>query len=167
MTERCERSLYQILNRTDIVYPVETPNLTINGSVPTERQLISLIREGDARDPGGINANDPNISAFLGRGGKLIMFVGLADWLIPTNTTHDYYANVRSTLGNVSNSVVFYDIPGMGHCSGGTAAWNLGLPNQSPSAGVPLQDGPQYDMHVALRQWRVNGTRPGTLIGQC
>ncbi|KAL7006295.1 hypothetical protein EMMF5_004181 [Cystobasidiomycetes sp. EMM_F5] len=105
--------IYQILNQTSLVLPIEYPVLQINGSANyTEAQLINLVRIADRTDPGMTNASNPNLAPFFNRGGKLVLFVGGTDWLIPTNATHDYYNAVQGALGNVSNSMALYEIPG-------------------------------------------------------
>lgn len=78
---------------------MDTPELTINGVPPTEAQVIELVRTGDVTNPGNTIAGNPDLSPFFKRGGKLLHYVGGADFLIPTNTSHVYYEKVRSKLG--------------------------------------------------------------------
>ena len=82
-----------------VILPVDTPELTINGVPPTEAQVIELVRTGDVTNPGNTIAGNPDLSPFFKRGGKLLHYVGGANFLIPTNTSHVYYEKVRSKLG--------------------------------------------------------------------
>lgn len=88
-----------VLNRTEIVQPVDTPAVLINGVPPTEQQVIEFVRTGERTNPGGTIAGNPNLEPFFKRGGRLLHYVGGADFLIPTNTSHVYYEKVRAKLG--------------------------------------------------------------------
>lgn len=66
------------------------------------------------------NATDPNIAAFQGRGGKLIMWHGWADIAVPPMSTVEYYRAVKKHLGPAAdNFLKVYMLPGVGHCGGG------------------------------------------------
>ena len=69
-----------------------------------------------------LEANDPDLSAFVSRGGKLLIYHGWSDPGIPPAGTIRYYDAVRATLGprNADDSVRLFMVPGMGHCAGGT-----------------------------------------------
>ncbi|MET3390926.1 feruloyl esterase [Variovorax sp. 1140] len=90
------------------------------------------------------DATNPNLAPFFGRGGRLIMLHGLADEVISTNSTVDYYKQLVATLGqaSVDRSVRFYTVPGMGH---GTGSF---IPN--------------WDSLAALEGWVENGLAPAT-----
>lgn len=74
--------LYQVLNQTQIVLPADSPALNINGSPVNTSQLLQLIRTADATNP-ALTTVDYNLQPFFDRGGKLLMYVGGADPLIP------------------------------------------------------------------------------------
>ena len=69
-----------------------------------------------------LGANDPDLSAFVARGGKLLLYHGWSDPGIPPAGTIRYYDAVRATLGQrvADDSVALFMVPGMGHCAGGT-----------------------------------------------
>jgi feruloyl esterase len=69
-----------------------------------------------------INATDPNLKAFFGHGGKLLMYHGWNDQLIAPRNAINYYKSVADTLGGeskIADSMRLFMAPGMGHCSGG------------------------------------------------
>ena len=91
---------YQVLNKTD-------PKVTFSGD---ETELERLLKVALETDPGQTNAADPEIGDFLAHG-KLLTYVGEADTLIPTHSSHDYYEDVRTALGhpkNLSDSYRFF-----------------------------------------------------------
>ncbi len=98
-------------------------------------------------DGGNISAASADISRFINRGGKLIIYHGWADPNISPRSSVRYYQRLAGTLGGppVENSVRLYMVPGMGHCGGG--------------------DGPnQFDLLTALENWREHGQAPGEVI---
>lgn len=95
-----------------------------------------------------LNDVNPDLSAFKKRGGKLIMYTGWADPLIPARDLVTYYERVERAMGGREKTQEFarlFMVPGMGHCAGGTA------PNQ-------------FDALSALDQWVDTGTAPDTIL---
>jgi feruloyl esterase len=70
-----------------------------------------------------LNAVDPDLRKFRGRGGKLILYHGWSDAAIPAPSTIDYYRSVQEKVGRKETEafVRLYMIPGMQHCGGGPA----------------------------------------------
>lgn len=69
-----------------------------------------------------IDAIDPDLTPFVRRGGKLLMYAGWSDPGIPPRNAVSYYQRVLATMGHaarVSESVRLFMVPGMGHCGGG------------------------------------------------
>ena len=67
---------------------------------------------------GKINTDEPNLSAFAARGGKLLTWHGLADGLIPPQNTINYYHRVAAVMGGLPAVQAFYKlylVPGAGH----------------------------------------------------
>jgi hypothetical protein len=65
------------------------------------------------------NADNPDLSAFRRRGGKVLMFHGLIDPTISARGTMEYTDEVYAHDAASKNDVRFFTIPGMGHCGGG------------------------------------------------
>ncbi len=70
-----------------------------------------------------VDSGNPDISAFAARGGKLILYHGWSDPLIPGANTVRYYEAVLAQLGTQADSSVrLFMVPGMEHCGGGPGA---------------------------------------------
>ena len=93
-----------------------------------------------------MDAADPNLGTFVGRGGKLLLYHGWSDPGIPPGGTIRYYDAVRETLGaEASDSAVrLFMVPGMGHCAGGTGT-------------------DSFDAIAALDRWLQTGVAPGRI----
>jgi feruloyl esterase len=63
---------------------------------------------------------DPNLKAFVARGGKLLIYHGWADPGVPPMGTVNYYKTAVDTVGpKATDSIRLFMVPGMGHCRGG------------------------------------------------
>lgn len=69
-----------------------------------------------------LNANNPDLDAMKKSGGKLIMFTGTADPLVPYQDAVNYYERVINKQRGLRQTQTFFRyflIPGMGHCGAG------------------------------------------------
>lgn len=76
-----------------------------------------------------IGTDNPDLSAFRDRGGKLVLWHGWADQLITTQGTIDYYKRVLQQMGGAEKTAQFLRLflaPGIGHCGGGPGAMPSG-----------------------------------------
>ncbi len=95
-----------------------------------------------------LNATDTNLAPFASRGGKLILFAGGADPVVPLADTLSYYDGVVKAMGGIARTRTFarlFIAPGMGHCVGGIG------PNR-------------FDALAALDQWVMNKTPPASIM---
>jgi feruloyl esterase len=94
---------------------------------PATFDVDSDVPRALAADNGEHDAMNADISAFLARGGKLITYHGTTDGLIPSGNSLNYFQSMVATLGEeaVKESVRYYQIPGMDHCSGGEGAHDI------------------------------------------
>ena len=93
-------------------------------------------------------AVEKDLTPFKKRGGKLLMYTGWSDPVVPPQDTVAYYDAVVKTMGGLEKTREFYRFfiaPGMGHCSGGPG------PNQ-------------FDHLTALEQWVEKGVAPDKMI---
>jgi len=73
---------------------------------------------------GHIDAVNPDLSRFKARGGKLILWTGLTDWLITPHNATDYYTKVVAAAGGQAKGdefVEYFTAPGVDHCRNGRA----------------------------------------------
>ena len=102
-------------------------------------------------------AENPDISSFASRGGKLLMWHGLYDLLLPPQPFIDYYDSMRRVTATqlnalgfrkpVDDSVQLFTAVGVSHCMGGVG----------PS---------DFDGLTALENWVEKGQRPTRLIAK-
>jgi feruloyl esterase len=98
------------------------------------------------------NSDNPDLSRFKERGGKLLLWHGWADAIVIPQKTIDYYEAVLSKMGGESKVQEFlrlFMIPGMDHCG------LLSGPGISQMGFDPLS---------ALEAWVENGTPPDSLL---
>ncbi|KAL2167666.1 hypothetical protein VTG60DRAFT_927 [Thermothelomyces hinnuleus] len=94
----------------------------------------SVVRYADEHDPGNATADDyAALRAVRERGGKVLIYHGLADGLVPTKGTGVYWNRTLDALGGlggVEDFMRLFLVPGMGHCYGTAvdAPWNFGGP---------------------------------------
>ena len=77
-----------------------------------------------------IGTDNPDLSAFRDRGGKTIIWHGLADQLITAEGTIDYYTRVQQRMGGAKQTSAFARLflaPGVAHCSGGPGPQPTGV----------------------------------------
>ena len=98
------------------------------------------------------NSTDPDLSAFKARGGKLLMYHGWADPIVPPQLTVDYYEAVETKMGGREATQGFlrlFMIPGFDHCG-----WQTG-PGITELGFDPL---------TALENWVEKGEAPASLL---
>jgi tannase/feruloyl esterase len=95
-----------------------------------------------------LSATSRDLSAFRSRGGKIVMYTGWSDPVVPPEDTVKYYEDVVKATGGLASTQKFFRFfpaPGMGHCGGGTG------PNS-------------FDALTALEQWVEKDAAPQHLI---
>jgi Tannase and feruloyl esterase len=94
-------------------------------------------------------ANNPDLSAFKKRGGKLLQYHGWNDQQIAAQNSIDYYESVVVRMGGKAQVNDFYRlfmVPGMMDCRGGEGATD------------------RFDAVAALEQWVERGVAPNRII---
>jgi feruloyl esterase len=95
-----------------------------------------------------INSNSADLKAFHDRNGKLVMYSGWADPVVPPGDVVHYYETVLQFMGGVSKTQEFFRLfmaPGMGHCGGGSG----------PAT---------FDALGALDTWVTKGVAPDRIV---
>lgn len=109
----------------------------------------------DAALGGDVNdATRGSLAAFRARGGKLILYHGLADTLVPPGQTVDFYRRQAREIGGMSrlkDTARLFLAPGMMHCAGGPGPDSF----NSAFAGIPTPPGAgaATDLFEALTAW--------------
>jgi feruloyl esterase len=116
----------------------------------------------DKSDNGAINAIDPNLKAFFGHGGKILLYHGWIDQLVPPRNSINYYASVANALGGankIADSMRLFMVPGMNHCAGGDGTDNFdGL--AALEQWVEQKKAPEHVLASHLTNGVVDRTRP-------
>lgn len=114
----------------------------------------------DARLASTLNANAADLSDFARRGGKLLLYTGVADPAVPFAEVANYYERLTDVHGDATPSFVrFFAVPGMGHCFGGPGATDIGQPFTS---SVPATA--ESDALMTLVAWTEGGAAPDHLL---
>ena len=114
---------------------------------PSKLDLDKDLARARSLDTAGIDATDPNLSAFAARRGKLLLWHGWTDGLIPAQNTIDYFEKVSAAIGaeRARDSVRLFMVPGVDHCAGGEGTY-------------------QIDALAAIDAWVESGKPPDQLI---
>lgn len=116
-------------------------------------------QEDDVLGP-DVNANDPDLSRFAARGGKLIIFHGWADAIVSPLDSILYYDRImtRRGLPDKAGFVRLFMAPGVGHCLGGPGPDAFGQ-------GAEFAPGDaDHDLLTALDRWASQGKAPEQVV---
>lgn len=115
--------------------------------------------------PSTNGAMSGDLSKFRDRGGKMIIYQGWADPIVPPLQTIAFDKAISAKFGGDQSAQGFarlFMVPGFGHCFGGTG------PNRFDSAafgglGPPSTDA-GHDAFTALTHWVEDGTAPNRIV---
>lgn len=136
----------------------------------------SSVTYAEKKRPGQATAAQYDISAFRDRGGKVLMYHGIADGLVVTKGSELYYKRTKLALGcddddRVGDFFRLFLIPGMGHCLGSAveAPWYIAGEYQAEAVSngtwsVPGFRDARHDALLALMQWTEHGEAPDQII---
>ncbi|SER29517.1 tannase/feruloyl esterase family alpha/beta hydrolase [Sphingobium sp. YR768] len=134
-------------------------NLTANGQSKwknlTFAQLSHAFDRGIALQSafGNINTDNPDLSAFRKRGGKLLTWHGMADEVIAAQGTVHYYQSVAEELGGIDQIRAFWRlflVPGLGH----------GTPNGTANSKAVVPNFAEGQFYSALTEWTEKAGKP-------
>jgi feruloyl esterase len=114
-----------------------------------------------------VNASSPDVSAFRSRGGKILMYSGWADPVIPPMDAINYYQRVEEAMGGRQRTEAFlrlFMVPGMAHCGGGPGPSIFGGYGLPPLASPQIKTDPEHDVLSAIVRWVENGSAPDHLV---
>jgi feruloyl esterase len=115
-----------------------------------------------------LNADSTDLRPFAARGGKLILYAGFADPLIPSQSSINYYNALAETMNGRSAQAIaktqasarLFMAPGMWHCKDGPGPNSFGgaIQVQAPSYD------PTYDLLSGLTLWVERSVAPQSVI---
>lgn len=106
-----------------------------------------------------LDADNPDLSAFARRGGKLIVYHGWSDPAIPPQASIKFVGRVRQAFGAGADGFLrLFMVPGMQHCWMGEAPWAF----NPVAAKRPAR--PETDIAAALEQWVEKGVAPDQVV---
>jgi len=127
---------------------------------------IQDAQAAETKNPGNARTWPSDLGSFRDSGARLLIYHGGADQQITGLDTEVWYNHLsrgmdaRST--DLDEFLRFFRVPGMGHCSGGVGAWQIG---QSGAAAAGLEYSPENNVLAALVDWVEKGRAPDVLIG--
>ncbi|KAI1772953.1 tannase and feruloyl esterase [Hypoxylon cercidicola] len=114
-----------------------------------QEQLVDLFHQSVSEFGDSWGTDNPDLSAYHARGGKILTWHGWADDLISPLGTLDYWKRVADLAGGEKETDEFYRVfmaPGLGHCGGG------------PGPQIPT------DNLAPLVEWVEEGKAPETML---
>ncbi|KXX74285.1 putative feruloyl esterase B-2 [Madurella mycetomatis] len=134
----------------------------------------SIVWEADAADPGNSTADDYDLSPLEQRGGKILLYHGISDGLIPQRSSDLLYQRVADTMGGVDalqSWFRYFLVPGLQHVSGTVvdAPWYFAGPGSHGRLSTATYSTPDYedvrhDALLALMAWVENGTAVDEIV---
>ncbi|KAF9257169.1 tannase and feruloyl esterase [Marasmius fiardii PR-910] len=100
------------------------------------------------RDPFNISTFKGDLRSFAAGGGKLLTYHGQQDGMISPLMSEVYYDHAREVSGELDSYYRFFRISGMGHCTGGPGAHQIG---QVSSNGTRTE--PEENVLTAMVRW--------------
>lgn len=140
----------------------------VYGDAGLEVQKLDLdvaLKAAEDKTSSVLDAVNPDLSAFTGHGGRLILYHGWNDPAIPALGTIDYFNSVVAQVGEQKGSEFarLFMVPGMQHCGGGPGAASFG--QDGPGDGPSIND-PEHNVYLALETWVEKGTAPEEVIAE-
>lgn len=140
-TKEQPRGLNSVLGAPFMSYIVKSDPSYDLMSFDPERDMKAL-SSGLAAE---VHQQNPDISAFIGRGGKLLLWHGFNDPGPSPLSTIDYFERVREKVPAAKDSMRLFLAPGVLHCGGG-----------------PGPD--RFDALTAMERWVEQGTVPASIV---
>ncbi|KAH7038404.1 Tannase/feruloyl esterase [Microdochium trichocladiopsis] len=116
-------------------------------------------------NPGGVGFRETDFSATHARGVKIMSYHGQADQTITPALSAEYFTKVQASTGLDATAMAdFYRlffVPGMGHCSGGIGATDIGQKYPLDPTRVDADN----NVLLALVDWVEKGKAPDMIFG--
>lgn len=162
------RATERLLSGTSFPYSVDWFRYAVYSDPHWDPASFTIrdARATEIKNPGNARTWPSNLSFFRNRGGKLLIYHGESDQQIThfnTERWYDFLNRSSSVLDDeLDRFMRFFRIPGMGHCSGGVGAWQIG---QSASGAKGLGYNADKNVLASLVEWVEHGMEPEALLG--
>lgn len=133
-----------------------------------------IVWEADSADPGDSTADEYDFSPLKERGGKILLYHGISDGLIPKRSSDILYQRVADAMGGVAalqSWFRYFVVPGLQHVTGTVvdAPWYFAGPNSQGRLGTSIYSTPgfedaRHDALLALMAWVENGTAVDEIV---
>ena len=129
----------------------------------TESSFVTDFFTSETKFEGVIGTDSTNLDGFIEKNAKNITYHGVADPLIFSRGTTNYFERLHKAYGanNVNKFARLFMVPGMSHCGGGAGPNAFG---NNAFGGLPVPADPQHDIFQALISWVEQGTAPDQII---
>ncbi|KAK3989694.1 tannase and feruloyl esterase-domain-containing protein [Cladorrhinum sp. PSN332] len=133
-----------------------------------------IVWQADSADPGNCTADDYDLTPLKERGGKILMYHGASDALIPQRSSNLFYERVAEAMGGVGSLQSwfrYFIVPGLQHVTGTVvnAPWYFAGSGSHGSLGTATYSTPgfedaRHDALLALMGWVENGTAVDEIV---
>ncbi|KAK4195254.1 hypothetical protein QBC40DRAFT_343569 [Triangularia verruculosa] len=134
----------------------------------------SIVWQADEVDPGNCTADGYDMTELKERGGKILMYHGAADALIPPGSSKLFYERVTRAMGGIGTLrdwFRYFEVPGLQHVTGTVvdAPWYFaGAGSQgrlsTSTYSTPGFEDSKHDALLALMAWVETGTAVDELV---
>jgi feruloyl esterase len=157
-----------LLSGTPFPYSVDWFRYAVysNPSWDPAHFTIADAQVAEEKNPGNARTWPDTLAPLRDAEHKLLIYHGGADYQITGLDTERWYDYLSRMMGarsqELDDFVRFFRIPGMGHCSGGNGAWQVG---QSLASAVGIPYDAEQNVLKALIEWVENGRAPDSMLG--
>jgi hypothetical protein len=125
----------------------------------TESSFVTDFFNSESKFEDVIGTDSTDLDGFIDHKAKDITYHGVADQLIFSRGTTNYFERLHKKYGaqNVDKFARLFRVPGMGHCGGGPGPNSFGN-------GLPIPEDPEHDIFLALVNWVEFGKAPDQVI---
>ncbi|KAK7718549.1 Feruloyl esterase [Diaporthe eres] len=122
----------------------------------------------NSQDPYNISTFDADLSAFQSRGGKLLTFHGMEDYIISSEISTLFYHRLAETMSmppaSLDSFYRYFRVSGMSHCALGTGAYSVGMYSFGSAPNAMEQD-PDDNVLARIVAWVERGEAPEYIRG--
>lgn len=160
-------SYYIYLDGQPFPYTTDWFRYVVLSNPNWDPRTLSLadVAEAAQLNPFNISTFDADLYAFKNAGGKILTYQGMQDQIITSDNSERYYKKLAQTMNlppsDLDSFYRYFRISGMGHCSGGPGAWNIGQVYSADPTSFETED----NILLAMVKWVEQGIAPDYVRG--